>query len=162
MKDYFENIATVHPSILHNPATGRIRFFSVIGSSITNFAGNNEFLNHMHAHPTEPVMIFVNDYNHNIAGTSIDNKWQRKQGQCAILKKLQVNNFAAIETWMEDCKIIIDDIIAQIDYDIRNDNIVRTFNINAITISQVINTADSFFGLNISFSYLEKFCHSVS
>lgn len=163
MKTYFENIARRLIDINHDPDNNRKRFYLVHGTSaMFSFTGNNDFLNDMHAHPTEPVMVYLLDYSGRLAGTSIDNKWRLKTGQVFIVKKLKLNDFAAINTWMAECETILEKVLARIDTDIHSGDLLPTFNLLNTSVLQVHNQADGFHGLGISFSWNTKFCKHLN
>jgi hypothetical protein len=158
MKDYFENIARILPAINHNPEAGRSRFYAVRNVSPgLSFSNSNTFVNDMHAHPLEPVLIY--SYNSSqMRGLQIDCNFDNKQAFCYIVKKIERNNFTQLEAWMDQSKTISRDIITQIDTDIRAGLLVPTFAILGTQYTNIVNVNDSFFGMSIALTCLQKIC----
>lgn len=162
MKQYFHSLAVQHTEINHTDESEKTRFIS-INTTLKFFQPEDDLLRKVRAINYELFLVYLDDKNSRLSGANDQQINEHKTGSLYCLRKVRLNDEAAINTALIETRKIINDIIARMRRDIRTPGILPTgLRINPIEISAVLNVFDSCYGFGFALNYLDCFTHTYT
>lgn len=151
LNDYFKTLAEEHIDIMHSDADESKGYFRSYSSS-TIFL-DNEFHKNLRWAKDSLIISQFND-DGQLPIPSNDFPWQGPTGTVYILSRIiDTNTEAAMLKAIE----LRNDIVSRINYDARNGNIAKTFQLTGIQSQSVGRIADNFYGIAVLISYSETY-----
>lgn len=150
MNNYFKNIAITHKSILHTEE--QPAFFREY-SSAKILLSNSDFLVKLRK---AKEVVLISQFNGNIRGSGIDNNTADESGSIFLLQRINVTDYAGIDSARINLMEIWNDILSKMKKDIREQNLLL-FNFSW-QVTPIGAIGDNYYGIAVIMSYKKKLC----